>query len=159
MAMSHSIDTREISRCTCRRVRRTARQLTRIYDHALAPAGLTANQFDVLANLFGATLSDRGHLSIGALAERLGMHPTTLNRDLKPLLSQGLIADAQDPADRRVRGVTLTRKGRAKLRAAVPFWRRAQAHIEKAIGASSTGRLNSLLDATAGKLERVALPL
>jgi len=36
--------------------------------------------------------------AIGALAERLGMHPTTLNRDLKPLKAQGLVAGSRAAA-------------------------------------------------------------
>ncbi len=42
-------------------------------------------QFGLLANLLGASFRRPDGLSIGAIAERLGMDPTTLNRNLKPL--------------------------------------------------------------------------
>src|SRR5258708_7941299 len=108
--MLDAIDLREISNCSCLRVRRTARRLTRLYDQALEPAGLTVNQFGLLANLHGAGSAG---LSMGALADRLGMDPTTLNRDLKPLRADGLVRDAADPRDRRGRPVRLTSQGRA----------------------------------------------
>src|SRR5215469_1185842 len=113
--MTDPIDLREVSGCSCLRVRRIARQLTQAYDGALAPVGLTVNQFGVLAKLFGASRGGRQGVPIGALAARLGMHPTTLNRDLKPLRAQGLVGDAVDASDGRVRALTITAKGRAKL--------------------------------------------
>jgi DNA-binding MarR family transcriptional regulator len=151
--MAHAIDTREISSCTCRRARRAGRQLTQIYDRALEPSGLTANQFDLLANLFGASLSERKSLPIGVLAARIGMHPTTLTRDLRPLVVSGFVADADDASDRRIRGVLITGKGRDKLRKAVPFWRLAQRRVEKALGAEAARALNDLLDAASARLD------
>jgi DNA-binding MarR family transcriptional regulator len=126
--------------------------LTQIYDRALEPVGLTANQFDLLTNLFGASLTDEECLPIGTLAARMGMHPTTLTRDLKPLIAQGLVADTDDPRDGRVRAVFITSEGRDKLRKAVPAWRRAQKQVESALGAEAALALNSLLDVTAAKL-------
>jgi DNA-binding MarR family transcriptional regulator len=147
--MAEAIDLREISSCSCLRLRRTARHLTRLYDRALEPAGLTVNQFGLLANLRGAGSAG---LSIGALAERLGMDPTTLNRDLKPLQAAGLVRDTADPGDRRVRLVLVTAKGRARLAKAVPHWRRAQHQTEEQLGRESTQNLNALLDLVASKL-------
>lgn len=34
---------RAIMGCTCLRMRRAARRVTQLYDHALEPAGLTVN--------------------------------------------------------------------------------------------------------------------
>ena len=78
------IDIRAIAQCSCLRLRRTTRRVTQIYDRLLEPAGLTVNQFGLLARLYGANLR-REILPIGTLAERVGMDPTTLNRSLKPL--------------------------------------------------------------------------
>ncbi len=151
--MANPIDIREVSGCTCLRARRTSRRLTQIYDQALKPAGLTVNQFGILAKLHGASLAGRS-LPIGALAERLGMDPTTLNRNLKPLAARGLVADRADRKDQRVRAIVITEKGRAKLRAAVPFWRSAQLRVQKALGAEATLALSDLLELAAGKLVR-----
>ena len=78
----------EVMGCTCLRVRRASRHITQIYDRALEAVGLTINQFGVLANLYGVDLVRSDGLSIGALSERLGVDPTTLNRILKPLACQ-----------------------------------------------------------------------
>ena len=139
------IDMKEIAQCTCLRLRRTTRRVTQIYDRLLEPAGLTVNQFGLLARLYGVRLRQE-HLPIGALAERLGMDPTTLNRSLKPLQTEGLIANASDPEDRRVRAVLITEQGVARLSQAVPLWRKAQAQIDEALGLSTGVALNGLLE-------------
>jgi DNA-binding MarR family transcriptional regulator len=91
---------------------------------------------------------------MGALAERLGMDPTTLNRNLKPLGAQGLVADSADHEDRRVRAVFITTKGVAKLSKAAAFWRRAQTRVEAALGAEASQTLRSLLDLASAKLAK-----
>ena len=52
-------DFRRIMECTCMRMRRATRRVTQLYDRALEPAGLTVNQFGLLAYLHGASLQDR----------------------------------------------------------------------------------------------------
>jgi len=145
------IDIREIVQCTCLRLRRTSRRITKIYDGFLEPAGLTVNQFGLLARLYGGRL--RGEtLTMGMLAERVGMDPTTLNRSLKPLAAAGLVANGGDPADQRVRAVLITDDGAARLRDAVPLWREAQAQIDAALGIDATVALNGLLELSYARL-------
>ena len=145
------IDMREIAQCSCLRLRRVTRRVTHIYDWLLEPAGLTVNQFGLLARLYGA--SQRGELlAMGALAERVGMDPTTLNRSLKPLEKAGFIANASNPDDRRVRAVTITEAGKDKLRGAVPHWRKAQMQIDGSLGLDATVALNGLLELSYQKL-------
>jgi DNA-binding MarR family transcriptional regulator len=118
----------------------------------LGAAGLTVNQFGLLAQLYGTDVSRSTGLSMGTIAERLGLDPTTLNRNLKPLHLQGLVKDAIDAADRRVRIIRITEKGRRTLERAVPFWRQAQAQVEGTIGNEAIGALNGLLDQSTIKL-------
>jgi DNA-binding MarR family transcriptional regulator len=150
------VDLRELSGCTCLRLRRAARRVTQIYDHLLEPAGVTVTQFSLLAQLYGASRGGDKGLSIGVLAERMVMDPTTLNRNLKPLLAQGLVKDGADPEDRRVRFVSITEKGRMTLQTAVPFWRRAQAQVEETLGPEATLALNGLLDLSSAKLSKAS---
>ena len=150
--MTDPIDLKEVADCTCLRARRVTRRLTRIYDAALEPAHLTANQFGVLSYLYGATLGGSEHLPIGALAERVGKHPTTLNRDLKPLEVMGLVVSVANPDDRRVRAVQITGKGRTHLRKAVTLWRQAQSQVRQQLGSRAMVALNEMLDSVAGKL-------
>jgi DNA-binding MarR family transcriptional regulator len=142
----------EIMGCTCLRMRRATRRVTQIYDRTLEPAGLTVNQFGLLAHLYGASLQGLAGWSVGTLAERLGMDPTTLNRNLKPLEARGLVADAADPADGRVRLVRITGKGERELLRAIPLWQQAQARFATALGDRTTTALNGLLDRTVARL-------
>lgn len=146
------IDIRAAQRCTCMHLRRATRRVTQLYDQLLAPAGVTSGQFGLLARLHGAALGGETGLSIGILADQHGMDPTTLNRSLKPLLDAGLIRDGNDPADRRVRRVSLTASGRERLVAAMPLWREAQQRIDRALGMEATLALNGLLDLSVAKL-------
>jgi DNA-binding MarR family transcriptional regulator len=150
--MTRDIDIAEVSGCTCLRLRRLNRQLTQLYDQELQRAGLSVNQFGLLASLYGLTCGGQGRVSIGALADQLGMHPTTLNRDLKPLLQQGLVAKAIEATDRRVRALVITSKGRARLRKALPHWRHAQRGLDQALGVEAARELNQVVDLAAAKL-------
>jgi DNA-binding MarR family transcriptional regulator len=151
--MAGSIDLDEVSGCTCLRARRAARQLSRLYDSALEPVGITVNQLGLLAKLLGARIHGLNGLSVGALAERAGMHSSTLNRDLKPLEKQGFVVEAIERKDRRVRMIAITQKGQAKLGEAVPAWRRAQAQVQDVLG-HEVMLLNALLDLASAKLAR-----
>lgn len=112
--------------CICFGVRKAARHVSRRYDEAFRPLGITSGQFSILA----ALLRDEA-VPLGALADALGMDRTTLNRNLRPLEGEQLIATTGTKGDRRVRGLVLTGKGRALLDRAIPIWRKAQAESER----------------------------
>jgi len=109
-------------------------------------------QFGLLANLFGASLRRSEVSSIGAIADWLGMDPTTLNRNLKPLKERGLVKDQTDPSDGRLRIVQLTGKGRHKLNNAMVLWRQAHAKVEQTLGRKQRLALNDMLDQSMAKL-------
>jgi DNA-binding MarR family transcriptional regulator len=134
-------------------MRRAARRFTQIYDHALEPAGLTVMQFGLLANLSGTSSRRSDVSSIGAVAERLGMDPTTLNRNLKPLRARGLVKDQSDPSDGRLRIVQITEKGRHQLNDALTLWRHAHTKVEQTLGRKQRLALNDILDDAMVKLE------
>ena len=46
-------DRLNFANCSCFNLRRAARRVTQVYDHALAPSGLKATQFALLAVLEG----------------------------------------------------------------------------------------------------------
>ncbi len=73
--------------CICARLRRTTRRVSQIYDRHLEPHGLTISQFGVMVQV---RVSDAP--SIGQLAERMVMDPTTLTRALRPLERRGLLS-------------------------------------------------------------------
>ena len=119
--------------------------MTRLYDQALAPAGLRVTQFSLLA-----TLSASGPVGMSVLAARLFMDRATLGHNLRPLEAQGLVA-MEAGTDKRLRVVTLTEAGRARLRDARPAWEAAQAAFETAFGVSEAEALRAAM----GRLARL----
>jgi len=136
------------SGCTCLRLRKASRRVSQIYDHCLEPLGLTVTQFSLLGYL-----SRLDGISIGALAQKLVTDPTTLTRNVRPLLRQGLVELIADPTDQRSRCLHLTAAGRAAYQRAKPAWARAQRKIDKALEDAGTPALNKMLDRV---LERLA---
>jgi DNA-binding MarR family transcriptional regulator len=61
------------------------------------------------------------------------MDRTTLTRNLKPLLDQGLLESVAG-VDRRRRPIAITAQGRAALAQALPYWREAQARMTGGLG-------------------------
>jgi DNA-binding MarR family transcriptional regulator len=134
--------------CTCLRLRKASRRVSQIYDQHLEPFGLTVTQYSLLGHLAAFE-----GVSIGELAEKLVMDPTTLTRNLRPLQRQGLVLVKPDRRDRRARSLQLTAKGRKVFEKAKPGWVRAQHHIEELFGKIETPALNAALDRV---LERLA---
>jgi DNA-binding MarR family transcriptional regulator len=124
-------------RCACFNVRRASRTVTRFYDRALAPSGLTAPQFTILGGVGMA-----GPIGVSALAERLGLDSTTLTRNLQILVRRRLIKMTPGD-DRRERVISMTAAGEAALSAATPLWREAQDRVVAMLGAD---RLRRLID-------------
>jgi DNA-binding MarR family transcriptional regulator len=147
--MSKSLAAQEIANCTCLRLRRTARRVTQIYDQMLEPSGLTLTQFSLLAHIYAGE-----GLSVGDLAEALVTDPTTLTRNLKPLIERRLVNVRPGEDDRRRRVIVLTPEGQGLLPVAHPLWRKAQAHVAHLLGESETARLNKTLDRSLGRLTR-----
>ncbi|MGZ5200462.1 MAG: MarR family winged helix-turn-helix transcriptional regulator [Telluria sp.] len=127
--------------CSCFRMRRLARAMSRLYDQHLAPVGLKTTQYSVLAN------AARAALPVAELAERLGTERTTLTRNLKPLCEAGWVVLVPGQ-DSRQRIVTITDAGRAKLKEAWPAWRAAQDAFERQLGVKQVRTLHTQLDAT-----------
>lgn len=114
--------------CLCLAAQRAARALSRRFDDALRPAGLTSGQFSLLM-----ALNRPAPPNMGAVAALLAMDRTTLTANLKPLERRGLLEAKVDPADRRGRLLGLTDAGRATLRRALPIWERVHGNVEQAL--------------------------
>lgn len=111
--------------CICGRLRRASRALTRHYDEALAPAGLTITQFSVLR-----TLSSMDRPTLVELSDRTAHEKSALWRTLQPLIRQDWVA--AEPG--RVQRFALTGVGRERLDLAFPLWRTAQASVSRTLG-------------------------
>jgi len=63
--------------CNCAQLRKASRRVTRLYDDALAPIGLGANQYSILAQLNHAGPSAIGFEPYGVMPRALGVAGTT----------------------------------------------------------------------------------
>ena len=131
--------------CNCLALRQAARHVTQFYDQFLAPSGLRATQYSILARL-----QRKGSMTINALAAELVMDRTTLGRNILPLATrrpdcgrhgkirppqQGIAPDAMpaSPASRPRRKA----------------WQKAQVRFETAFGAERAKALRAMLHAVA----------
>jgi DNA-binding MarR family transcriptional regulator len=122
-----------------------SRTVTRHYDRALAASGLSTNEYAILSRLAG-----EGDAALGTLAARLAMDRSTLSRDLAPLVTSGLVALGNDPADGRRRVASLTPAGNARVNEARPLWAAAQAGVVGEFGLERTDGLVRELQALVG---------
>jgi DNA-binding MarR family transcriptional regulator len=125
--------------CISTRVRQLSRIITRVYDDALRPLGITASQFTLLTQLAqqdGITAVEIGHT--------LDIEKSTLSRNLKRLLALGHLT-MDPPAGRRGRGLHLTPKGETVIKKAFPVWKDAQTKAVRVMGPESRGTLDGLL--------------
>jgi len=106
--------------CRCQQARRRARALTKAYDSALEPSGISGTQFSLLV-----AVQLMGSPTVTALAAKVELDRTTLTRDLCPLARRGLVS-VEPGEDRRTRVVRLTDDGGARVAEAYPRWREAQ---------------------------------
>jgi len=132
--------------CLATRVRQLSRIITRVYDDAMRPIGITASQYTLLAQL-----AARDSITAVEIGHVLDIEKSTLSRNLKRLLALGHII-MDPPAGRRGRGLHLTAKGQAVLKEAFPIWQDAQKRAVSVMGAESRNVLDSLL----GQAEKLA---
>ena len=130
--------------CTCSKLRRLTRRVTAVYDRELAAAGLRLTQFSLLATLqreveAATVLTD--------LADRMDMDPSTLTRNLKPLIQKGWVNVTAGEHDARLRHARITVTGERALQLGAPHWGIAQRTINQTLGSETAAQLNLWLDA------------
>lgn len=131
--------------CTCFRVRKLARAVSRLHDQQLAATGLKTSQFSMLRTIAHEAKT------IQNLAAALGMERTTLTRNLRPLSTAGWIAVVPGP-DARQRIVSITPAGRTMIDHARDAWRAAQRQIEETLGEETVLQLHAQVDLVMAKL-------
>ena len=127
--------------CLGMRVARLHRVVTRIYEQALQTVGLTQPQMEVLTTLISAA----GPVRPAALAARLMLERSTINRNLALMQNRGWVAAAETSATGRAMSVTITDAGRAAFTSAVTAWRRAQADAARMLGPDAAPMLDQWL--------------
>lgn len=126
-------------RCMAVRTLSAARAITRRYDTALRPLGITVTQFTLLAAIAQVEPD-----SITELADRLCMERTSLTRGAKLLEAEGFIERKVELGVRK-RGLRISAKGLKLLREAYPLWQNTQQDVEEQLG-EQVSEANHVLD-------------
>jgi len=113
--------------CACTTLRKATRAVSRIYDDALAAAGMNVTQLAILRAIGRA---GDGGAPLSRLAEGLVMDKTSLYRGLGPLIRSGWVVVTQAGKGR----TKLVRKGRRVTDAAALPWEAAQSRVVEAFG-------------------------
>ena len=131
----------EIGRdCLAARVRLLNRAVTRIYDAALRPHGLTIAQLNLLTSI-----ADRQPAPAGEVAQLLSMEISTLSRNARLLQGERLI-QIEHAEHGNGRLLTLTDAGAEKLAELRPAWRAAQQQAQELLGDDAARSIKLLVD-------------
>ena len=147
------MDTNSIERpvgCTNLKLRQLTRLVTQYYDSEVSKAGLKTTQYSLLVYV-----EKLGPIRPVDLAANIKMTPSTLTRNLKPLVDAGWIT-LLPGKDARSRLVAITDAGSAKRTEAKRKWRKAQDGIVELLGMSTVAVLHTLIDTSINKLDHVA---
>ena len=126
--------------CSNFRLRQLMRRFDQHYDAELAKAGLKTTQYSLLSHVVNLE-----PVRPGELARAMKMQPSTLTRNLKPLLGAGWVTLSAG-SDARSRCITSTQAGRDKRVQARRHWKAAQLSINLALGAKRVVALHELID-------------
>ncbi|MEL6263223.1 MAG: MarR family winged helix-turn-helix transcriptional regulator [Cyanobacteria bacterium J06626_6] len=120
--------------CVARRLRQVNRTITRLYDEALRPYGLTVNQLNILA----VVISEK-QIRPGQLGQTLGMEKSTVSRTVDRMIRKEWLKAAPG-TDSRTQVLTVTTKGRKLLLTVSPIWDNLQTGV-----LTDTGSGNNIL--------------
>src|SRR5262245_4462990 len=130
-----------VEKCIAVRLRLRARAVTKIYNQALRPHGLTVSQMNILV-----AASYMGQVKQRDICRVLHLDKSTLSRDLARMRAQGWVTDVPGD-DPRATILRVTTGGKKLLEKAFPAWHQAQEKARALLGekdAASLGRMITL---------------
>ncbi|MEY4757589.1 MAG: hypothetical protein RJA34_2487 [Pseudomonadota bacterium] len=132
--------------CTNLKLRQFMRRVTQLYDIEMSKVGLKTTQYSLLSHV-----EKLGPVRPMDLAASIKMEPSTLTRNLKPLVDSGWVTVLAG-VDARSRLVAITDAGRAKRAQAKRHWRKAQDGMNDLLGMGNVAALHALIDQSMDKL-------
>jgi DNA-binding MarR family transcriptional regulator len=138
--------------CTNLKLRQLSRRVTRHYDAIVSATGLKNTQYSLLSHVVVL-----GPIQLSALAAKMQLDPSTLTRNLQPLIAQGWLA-LEPGDDARSRRVIATPAGQALRIEAQRAWKRAQLSLNERLGDERVARLHALLDECMALLDDAESP-
>ena len=133
--------------CTNLKLRQLTRLVTRDYDAMVGASGLKTTQYSLLSHI-----ERLGPLRPGELAAHMRLEPSTLTRNLQPLVAAGWV-ELGAGTDARSRLVQLTTAGREKRAEGQRCWTAAQQQFNERVGVERVVRLHALIDECIALLE------
>jgi DNA-binding MarR family transcriptional regulator len=121
--------------CIATRLRMANRVVTKVYDDALRPLGLTVTQLSMLV-----VAEERGLIRQSEVGTELQLDDSTLSRNLERMRARGWLEEVSGD-DARVHSHRLTEAGRALLDKAIPAWRGAQGEARRLLGGAGVQAL------------------
>ncbi|TXH89424.1 MAG: MarR family transcriptional regulator [Rhodoferax sp.] len=125
--------------CTNLQLRQLTRRVSQRYDAQMAQIGLKTTQYSLLSYVVKL-----GPIRPADLAQAMAMEPSTLTRNLKPLIAAGWVELAPG-ADGRSRLVRATPAGQDKRAQAQRLWKQAQVSLNETLGLERVQALHSLI--------------
>jgi DNA-binding MarR family transcriptional regulator len=135
---SNELASEVASQCIGVRARRLNRAITRMFDGALRPHGLTSMQFTLLTSI-----QRLGPVAPVRLAEALDLEKSTLSRNLKVMERNGWTR-ARATEDARSHEIELSASGRKVYLSAAPSWRDVQREAKRLMGRNTPQVLQGL---------------
>jgi DNA-binding MarR family transcriptional regulator len=126
--------------CFAVRLRLLNRVITRIYDDALRPLGVTVNQMNILA-----VVENMSEAEPGVIGRFLHMEKSTVSRNIERMRRQGWLS-AKAGSDARRMVLSATARGRALLAKAMPLWNQGQEQVRELLGEAGIASVKRVAD-------------
>ncbi len=137
--------TRIHAQCLASPLRLLHRAVTRIYDEALRPVGLSIAQLNLLV-----AIEQLGtQASPVRLTRILLLEKSTVSRDLQRMEALGWVR--RDTGNGKTHAIELTAAGRKLISDAVPAWEEAQKRLRAQLGPDRAAQVHALADQMAGR--------
>ena len=127
--------------CIGSRVRLLNRVITRIYDDALRPLGITIGQLNIMV-----VIANRKTARPAEICGVLKIEVSTLSRNIERMRAREWIEIFEDPEDARAHQFQLSLQGRDLLTKAFPAWEKAQKMAEEIMGEPGLEALEEAAD-------------
>ena len=126
--------------CLFAKTRTVSRYITNLYTQALKEVNMTPVQYSMLTAIQMLQESN-----INDLSSALKMDRTTINRNLKPLIREGLVL-MNESSDRRERLISVTKEGVELYEKGYAHWEKAQCEFQNILGEEKRDEMSNLLD-------------
>lgn len=126
--------------CLFAKTRTVSRYVTNLYTKALKEIGVTPVQYSMLT-----AIQVLKEANINDLSSALKMDRTTINRNLKPLIRDGLVY-MNESSDRRERLVSITKEGEELYEKGYEDWKKVQSEFKEILGEKNWDEMNDVLD-------------